>query len=296
MSTRMIRRTRHPLETLERMLNKTTLTTQRLTHHNIMDIGDKMLTVTESDDREDRQKAIDDAVTAAEARATRELLAALHRLTRDQDGERQRALDRQTWYHERQAERVSEQRDRAEEERVKDLTRQLTQQMQEALAAQLEENLRQQQEAVAAACSALRHQLRQEFDVERETAVGGALREAEEAFKKREEEVRAWTREQCREEARREAERRAKLHQAEVDRLGHRCSVVSDKYRKEAGHRQRVETDFRTLQEDYGRFLDLTDGRFHSDYLLRPRHLGSTLAGKRLHLAPGDDSLLLPEL
>lgn len=36
MSTRVIKRTRDPLETLERMLQKTTLTTQRLTHSNII--------------------------------------------------------------------------------------------------------------------------------------------------------------------------------------------------------------------------------------------------------------------
>ena len=60
-------------------------------------MGDRLLSLTKSDDQEDRQKAIDDAVAAAEARATRELRAALQRLRREKDDERQRALDKQKW-------------------------------------------------------------------------------------------------------------------------------------------------------------------------------------------------------
>ncbi|XP_076453522.1 uncharacterized protein LOC143288779 [Babylonia areolata] len=291
MSTRVLRRTRHPLETLERMLQKTTLTTQRLTHQNIMNIGSNLLTVTESDDREDKQKAIDDAVSAAEARATRELRAALKRLQEEKDGERQRALAKQEWYNERQAQRVSEQRDRAEEEHLKDLRRKLTQEKDEALAAQWEEAQRLQQEAVALACGALRTQLRREFEEEKAAAIAEALREAEEAFKRREEEVRARTRQQCQEEARREAERTAKLHQAEVERLSQKYKVLEQKFRKELDHKERVEKDFRGLQEDYRRFMDYTDGRFHSDYLMKLRHVGMALAHKRLSLVVHDDDV-----
>ena len=73
---------------------------------------------------------------------------------------------------------MSEQRDRAEEERMKELTKKLHKEKEEALAAQWEECQRLQGEAVEAACSALRKQLRDEFAVEREQAVAEALKNA----------------------------------------------------------------------------------------------------------------------
>ena len=63
----------------------------------IPELGDQLLSMTKSDDQEDRQKAIDDAVSDAEQRATRELRAALKRLKLEKDEERQRALDKQKW-------------------------------------------------------------------------------------------------------------------------------------------------------------------------------------------------------
>ena len=73
---------------------------------------------------------------------------------------------------------MSEQRDRAEEERMKELTKKLNKEKEEALAAQWEECQRLQGEAVEAACSALRKQLRDEFAVEREQAIAEALKTA----------------------------------------------------------------------------------------------------------------------
>ncbi|XP_076435566.1 uncharacterized protein LOC143275383 [Babylonia areolata] len=294
MSTRVIKRTRDPLETLERMLQKTTLTTQRVSHTNIIDLGDKLLSLTKSDDREDRQKAIDDAVEAAEARATRELRAALKRLRQEKDDERERAMDKQKWYFERLAQRVSEQRDRAEEERMKELTKKLHKEKEEALAAQWMECQRLQQEAIEAACNALRKQLRNEFAVEKEQAIAEALKAAREGFKRREQEVIARTRQECQEEARWEAERVARLHQAEVDRLTHKYNVLQQKYNKELAHKERLESDFRALQEDYKRFMDYTDGKFHSDYLMRLRHLGLRLADKRISTVTYEDIEELP--
>ncbi|XP_070173442.1 uncharacterized protein [Littorina saxatilis] len=259
MSTRVIKRTRDPLETLERMLQKTTLTTQRLSHRYIIDFGDQLLSLTQSDDREDRQKAIDDAVTAAEARATRELRAALKRLRQDKDEERQRALDKQKWYFERLAGRVSEQRDRAEEERMKELTKKLHKEKEEALVAQWEECQRLQAQAVDVACMQLREQLRNDFAVEREQAVAQALKAAREGFKRREQDVIARTRAECHEEARREAERVAALHKAEIDCLHHKYDILQQKYDKELAHKKRVEADFRALQDDYRRFMDWLD-------------------------------------
>ena len=81
-------------------------------------------------------------------------------------------------YYERLAQRVSDQRDRAEEERMKELTKKLHKEKEEALMAQWEECQRLQQQAVEAACTALRAQMRHEFEKEKEQAIDEALRAA----------------------------------------------------------------------------------------------------------------------
>ena len=117
-----------------------------------------------------------EAVEAAEARATRELRAALRRQRQEKDEERHRALEKQKWYAERLAARVCQQRDRAEAERMKELKKQLEEEKQEALRLQWEECERLKEEAVEEACTALRKRLRDEFAVEREKAIAEALR------------------------------------------------------------------------------------------------------------------------
>ena len=87
---------------------------------------------------------------------------------------------------------------------------------------------------------------------------------------------------ECEEKARKEAERVAKLHQQDIDRLNERYNALERKYKIECTHRNRVEEDFRHLQDDYKRFLDHTDGKFHSDYLMKLRYTGLRLANKRI--------------
>ncbi|XP_071085958.1 uncharacterized protein [Haliotis cracherodii] len=282
MSTRIIRQTRDPFEALERMLNRTTLDTQRVAHGQIIELGGRMLTVQTDDSKEEREKAIQDAVDAAEARATRELRAALKRMKDQKDAERRRALQTQKEYFERLAQRVSEQRDRAEEERIKELTKKLQKEKEEALKQQWEDCERLKEIAIADACTALRKSLRNEFALEKERAVAQALKAAREMFKKREEEVIAFTTRQCEERARQEAERVARLHQQEVNRLNQKYDNLETKYHRELAHRQRVEDDFRALQDDYRRFMDYTDGKFHSDYLMSLRYQGMLKAQKKI--------------
>ncbi|GFO43785.1 translation initiation factor if-2-like [Plakobranchus ocellatus] len=289
MSLRVIKHTRDPLELLERMLNKTTLVTQRVGHGQIMELGDNILAATRTDDHSDRERAVQEAVDAAEARATRELRAALRRLTKEKDAERTRALEKQKWYADRLAARVCQQRDRAEAERMKELRKALEEEKQEALKQQWEECERLKEQAVEEACLALRKRLRDEFAVEKERAIADALRVAREGFRKREQEVIARTRRECKEEARLEAERVAALHKAEVDGLNLRYDILERKYKKELAHKERVERDFRALQEDYQRFMDYTDGRFHSDYLMRLRYLGMRLATKEISTVTYED-------
>ncbi|CAL1545567.1 unnamed protein product [Lymnaea stagnalis] len=293
MSIRVIKHTRDPIETLEKMLNKTTLVTQRINHQQIIELGDKILALSSHGDNKGRENAIQEAVDAAEARATRELRAALRRLRQEKDEERARALEKQKWYCERLAARIKNQRDQAEAERMKELRKQLEAEKEDALKQQWEECERLKQIAVEEACAALRKKLRSEFAVEKDNAVAEALKQAKEAFRRRELEVIERTRKECEEAARKEAERVSALHKADVDRLNFKFDVLEKKYQKELEHKERVERDFRALQEDYRRFMDYTDGKFHSDYLMRLRYLGLRLAEKQISTVTYEDILPL---
>ncbi|KAK0060936.1 eukaryotic translation initiation factor 4 gamma-like isoform X2 [Biomphalaria pfeifferi] len=289
MSLRVIKRTRNPFETLEKMLNKTTLVTQRVTHNHIIDIGDKILEANCHGDNEGRENAILEAIESAEARATRELREALRRLKQQKDEERLRALEKQKWYFERLAARISDQRDRAEEEKMKEFKRKMEVEKEEALKKQLEECERLKQIAVEEAREAISKQLRNEFAIRKEMEIAAALKKAREAFRKREAEVIEQTRRECEEEARKEAQRIATLHKTEIDSLNHKYDMLEQKFQREIAHRKKVEHDFRALQDDYRRFMDYTDGKFHSDYLMQLRYLGLQLADKKLQVVTYKD-------
>ena len=81
-------------------------------------------------------------------------------------------------YAERLAARISEQRDRAEEERMKELRKKLELEKEEALQRQWEECERLKEIAVEEACTALHKRLRNEFAIEKEQAIAEALRKA----------------------------------------------------------------------------------------------------------------------
>ncbi|XP_071164668.1 uncharacterized protein [Mytilus edulis] len=274
--------TYRPHEALERMLNKTTLSTQRVQHNNVIDLGNRMLLVKDDDSKERQEKLLSHVLDEAEARHTRELRAALKRLRDQKDEEKKRAVERERNYYEKKAERIETQRNELEAERFRELTKKLEKEKQAALAEQWEYCERLKEEAIVEAKIELTKQLRKEFTVEKEQAIAEALKKQKEKLLTKEKENIEKTIKECEEKARKEAERVAKLHQKEIDRLNDRYNALERKYQIEYSHRHRVEEDFRCLQDDYKRFLDHTDGKFHSDYLMRLRYTGLRLANKRI--------------
>ncbi|XP_060567971.1 trichohyalin-like isoform X2 [Ruditapes philippinarum] len=285
----MSKRVRNPYETLERMLNKTTLSTQRVAHSNIVELGAHMVSSKAGDFQEEHEKELQQAVDESEERATRELKAALKRLREDKDHEKSTALRNQKEYYEKIQRRVEEQRNRAEEERDRENTKKFIQEKEEALAQQWEECERLKEEAVALACEKLTHKLKLEFAYEKEQAVAEALRIAKEKYLIRERNTIEKTRRECEEAARQEAERVAKLHQQDIDRCNERYNLLERKWLREIDCRKNVEQDFRELQDDYRRFMDYTDGMFHSDYLMQLRHMGQRLAEKQIKAVTYED-------
>ncbi|XP_033760369.1 GRB10-interacting GYF protein 2-like isoform X2 [Pecten maximus] len=246
------------------------------------ELGDYLLNNRADNSKEERERELQLALDAAEARATRELRAAVKRLRNSKDEEKRKALQLQKEYYERLAKRIEEQRDDAEAERQRELTKQLDGEKENALREQWEECERLKEIAIQEACQALTRKLRLDFTLEKERAIAAALKEQKERFLIREQETIARTKRECEDLARKEAMRVAKIHQDEVDRLNQKYDVLEKKYLKELDHKNRLENDFRGLQDDYRRFMNYTDGKFHSDYLIKLRYTGMQLANKRI--------------
>lgn len=289
MTYRLSKHTQNPYEALERMLNKTTLSTQRVAHSNIVDLGARMVSSKAGDFIEEHEKQLQLVADEAEERATRELKAALKRLREEKDAERAKALKNQKEYYETLAQRIEEQRNRHEEENQRELLKNFMKEKETALEKQWQECEKLKEEAVAVACEALARKLRAEFAIEKEQAVNEALRIAKEKYLIREKNSIEKTRRECEEIARREAERVHKLHQEDIRRCNERYNLLEKKWLREIDHRKNVEQDFRELQDDYRRFMDYTDGQFHSDYLMQLRHLGQKLAEKEISKVTYDD-------
>lgn len=289
MSSHIISRRRYPLEILERALNNTTLTVKRVEHGHIIDVGDGVLRRTHVDVDGEKKRAVKEALEAAERRHTRELRASMKRLHKEMDDDKTRALDRQQCFYEDLAIRVAAQRDRAEEERMKEMRKKFDKEKAEALREAWEEAERQKEMAIKDACDALRKQLRNEFAIERERAIAAALAHAREMFKIKEKEIIKQTTEECEKKAAEEAARVAKIHADEMNKLQDQYNTLMRKYRKELAHKQRVENDFRELQTDYQRFMDYTDGKYHSDYMMHLRQYGLDIAKKRISVVTYED-------
>ncbi|KAL5004531.1 hypothetical protein ScPMuIL_017987 [Solemya velum] len=281
MSSHILKRTNHPHDFLERILNKTTLTTQRVGHSKIIDLGGLLMTTKADDSKEQRERELQEALDAAEARATRELRIAVKRCCKEKDEEKRYSLEQQQGYYERLAKRIETQRDKAEEERRRELTKILEGQHREALDRQLEESEREKERAVSEACAALTEELEARFLREKEAAIEAALDDAWEKYRKSEQDAINRTRRECQVLAKQEAEKVKEIHRRELARQDAKYQSLENKYQEEVNEKQRLLKDFRALQSDYQRFLDYSDGRYHSDYLMHLRHTGRHWADKR---------------
>ncbi|KAF6022854.1 hypothetical protein EB796_018836 [Bugula neritina] len=270
------------LELLEKLVNKCSLSTQRATHGNIITIGGRVLTGVEDDREKKYWQQIAEAVAEAEARAERERQRSLMRLKRKLDEEKANALQEQKLYYQQLAERVAIQRDKLEAERIAEITRKMEYQKSEALRLQWEEAERQKEKAVEDACKALTIKLNKEHRLDKELSIGHALKVAREGFKKKTEETIRATTKKCEEIAAKEAARVAKLHADEIHRHESRYGELKNKYNREHALRLRVDSDFSELQTDYQRFMNYTDGKYHSDYMMSLRRHGMRLSEKRL--------------
>ncbi|XP_002734146.1 uncharacterized protein LOC100368070 [Saccoglossus kowalevskii] len=274
MSTKPVRRVTDQLQLLERMVNKTTLATQKTRHGNIIDIGSDILENINLRAQYDKEEAVRLAVEAALAQAEQEKKEALEKARREAEEEKQRCLAKQQIEYEKMAEEVSRQRDKLEEERIEKLTRRLKKEKEEALRLQWQEAERIKKIEIKEALEKQEKKLRKQFVVEKERAVAYALHVQKQKFLKKLAEEIQKTKEECERLAAEEAERVAKIHQAEIDVLNNIILDLKRQIRDEVAARNMVQEDFRALQRDYRRFINYSDGKYHSDYMMRMKKHG----------------------
>ncbi|XP_038050252.1 uncharacterized protein LOC119723594 [Patiria miniata] len=274
MSRKPVRKVPDSLELIERILQRTTLTTQKVGHKTVEDVGGKVYYDFLDFTRKERDNAVDNAVRETQEAADRRLKKRLEEARKKAEADKKQALEEARLEAERTAARVADARDQLEAERIAKLTWAFKIEKEDALQKQWEECERIKKKAVEDAIAATTRRLRKEFALEKELAVAKALSLAREKFKKRLEEAIRATRVECERIAAEEAARVAKLHREEVLRLEHIIEDLQRQICDEIEAREMVQNDFKAIQQDYRRFLDYTDGKYHSDYLMRLRKHG----------------------
>nr|XP_054771235.1 inner centromere protein-like [Lytechinus pictus] len=274
MSMRSCRKKQNPRELLEQMLERTTLTTRRIAHDNVEDVGGAAYGRAHEAWRLDKEESIRKAVQETEKRAARILKETLEKAMKKAEEEKRKALEEARLEAEATAERVRIAQDQLEAERIAKLTWAFKKEKEEALRKQWEECERIRIKAVEDAIAETTRKLRMQFLVAKEFAVARALKIARFHFAHRLKKAIEATKEECNRLAAEEAARVAKLHREETMRLNKIIHETERELRDEMQARDWVQTDFKDIQNDYRRFLDYTDGKYHSDYMLRLRKHG----------------------
>ncbi|KAM7445535.1 hypothetical protein ABFA07_005966 [Porites harrisoni] len=259
----------NPLLTLERMLNgRTTLKTQKLTHNNIICIGTELLNEIQEVMREDKEKAVREAVAAAEATAEAELRQSLKELREKMDDEREQALEEARLRAEEQMAEIQYRCEVAEKKRARSAFERFQEEKRTALEKAAYEAEKRKQEEMRALTENLTKKLRNEAALQREIALGEALAVARKNAERRRQESIEETKRECERQAAAEAARVAEIHRNKCDEFNERINHLTKLLRNENTEKVRVEESFHEMKEDYKRFQDYTKG-FNSDYLMK---------------------------
>ncbi|XP_069042797.1 caldesmon [Lepisosteus oculatus] len=257
---------------LERIVNRGTLSTQRATHRHILELGDRRSASPAAPPPAGR---VEDRGAAAPGEGDprwQEGEAPEPRGTAED--ERERALEQQRLTLQARFEEALRNRDRLEAEQRQRLRARLAARAQEqarALQARLEE---ERSRAVRQACEALAARLGREAE-ERGRAEAERVRaEAQAELSERVRQAEVRVREQCERDAARERRALREEHSQREAQLKEQIGELQVKVQRVTREKMLYEKEFKEVQVNYRRFVDLTDSSLHSDYLLRLRRLG----------------------
>ncbi|KAG5853305.1 hypothetical protein ANANG_G00071750 [Anguilla anguilla] len=263
---------------LERMINHTTLSTQRVLHNHILELGEQLRPSSSSPS----PGPAPGPAQSPYSPSSRQLVGGAIESDRPwtevfselAEEEKERALQQQKeTLQARFAEALSA-RGRLEAElrqgqRVELLAR--FEQERAGLRARAERETRL---AVEEACERLRAQALREADEARRREAEAFRTEAQERLKECVREVERRVRGECEAEAQRDRRTLQDRHAQELDQLHAKIQQLEERLDCVTREKMQYEREFKKVQCSYRQFVDLTDSSLHSDYLLKLRRLG----------------------
>ncbi|XP_048041806.1 centrosomal protein of 131 kDa isoform X1 [Megalobrama amblycephala] len=261
---------------LEKMVNRTTLSTQRVLHTHILELGEQLCPWSSPNTRTDNHLKL--ASNSVNSRPVIGLeqpdTPAMEEFKHLAEEEKRAALRLQEESLQARFREALRAWDRLEAEMRRELQVELQAQFRahcECLRAQMEE---EKVQAVGEACRKLREQLHKEAEETRETIIQTVREETQESVRRCVQDIERSVREECDMKAEREKRVLQDRHEEEISELQNRLQQLQDSLEQACRERIQYEAEFKKVQASYRQFVDLTDSSLHSDYLLKLRRLG----------------------
>ncbi|XP_016141180.1 myosin-6 [Sinocyclocheilus grahami] len=261
---------------LEKMVNRTTLSTQRVLHTHILELGEQLCPWSSPNARtDDHQKLAPNLVNPWPVTEWEQPdVPAMEEFKQLAEKEKHAALKLQEESLQARFQEALQARDRLEAEMRRELQVELQAQFRaqfEGLRAQMEEDKVQ---AMGEACRKLQEQLHKEAEETREKIIHTVREETQECVRRYVQDAERSIREECDIKAEREKQALQDRHEEKISELQNSIQQLRDSLEQACRERIQYEAEFKKVQASYRRFVDLTDSSLHSDYLLKLRRLG----------------------
>ncbi|XP_056318755.1 uncharacterized abhydrolase domain-containing protein DDB_G0269086 [Danio aesculapii] len=261
---------------LEKMVNRTTLSTQRVLHTHILELGERLSPwYSHNAKADDHLNSPLNSVNPWPAIGREQPDAsAVEEFRQLADEEKRAALRLQEERLRTGFEEALRARDRLEAERRLELQVELQARFRarcEGLRAQMED---EKVQAVGEACISLQNKLQKEEEETRERIIQNLHQENQECLRRCVQDTERRVGEECDVKAEREKRVLQDRHEEEKSELQNRLRQLQDSLEQACRERVQYEAEFKKVQASYRLFVDLTDSSLHSDYLLKLRRLG----------------------
>ncbi|XP_018919939.2 centrosomal protein of 131 kDa-like [Cyprinus carpio] len=252
---------------LEKMVNRTTLSTQRVLHAHILELGEQLCPWSSPS----APNLVNPQPVTEQEQPDVPTMEEFKQLA---EKEKHAALKLQEESLQARFQEALQARDRLEAEMRRELQVELQAQFRarfQGLRAQMEEDKVQ---AVGEACRKLQEQLHKEAEETREKIIHTVREETQECVRRCVQDAERSIREECDMKAERQKQALQDRHEEKISKLQNRIQQLQDSLEQACRERIQYEAEFKKVQASYRRFVDLTDSSLHSDYLLKLRRLG----------------------
>ncbi|XP_062305600.1 uncharacterized abhydrolase domain-containing protein DDB_G0269086 isoform X2 [Osmerus eperlanus] len=263
------------METLQRMLSHTTLSTQRALHTHILDLGEKYRSQSSTSSRQaPRLPAPAPHAEQGEVGDTLEEDVWMEVFLRRAEEEREEALRLQEERLQARFKAALRARERLEAEQRQGERVERQARFEERWAGSRAELEREMRLTLEKTRERLRAEMRREAEQERQREIEAMDARAKEAMRRSARGAEECVRQQCEREAQRDRMSLQDKHAVELSHMQSRIGQLEERLATVTRERMRYECEFKKVQCSYRQFVDLTDSSLHSDYLLRLRRLG----------------------